>query len=86
MKSGFKDIGSLIVLSRKVSVVLWETTLTISDSVEIGSPVESEILRVVSLSTCTTELSGIARLKKKTLSLWYGYLKNSNSDKYISYA
>ena len=34
-----------------ISVVLWETTLTISGSLEAGSPVQTEILRVVSLST-----------------------------------
>ena len=28
-----------------ISLVLWETTLAISDSIETGSPVESEIVR-----------------------------------------
>ena len=37
-----------------IYVVLRETTLTISDSNEIGSPVESEIMRVVFL--CSTEI------------------------------
>ena len=43
-------IGLLIVLSR-ISVVQRETTLTISESIETNSPVESEIVRVVPLST-----------------------------------
>ena len=42
-----------------ISVVLWETTLTISESLRTGSPVESEIVRVVSLST--TEIPKITR-------------------------
>ena len=33
------------------SVVLRETTRTISDSIETGSPVKSEIVRVVSLNS-----------------------------------
>ena len=45
-----------------ISVVLRETTLTISDSIEIVSPVESEIMRVNSLST--TGISEITQLKK----------------------
>ena len=43
------------------SVVLRETTLTISDSVEASSPVESEIVRVGSLGT--TEITEITRLR-----------------------
>ena len=46
-----------------VSIVLRETTLTISDSIVTGTPVESEIERVVSLST--TKISEITRFKKK---------------------
>ena len=38
-----------------ISVVRIETTLTISDSILTGSPVETEIVRVISLST--TELT-----------------------------
>ena len=53
-------IGFLIVLSR---IVLRETTLIISDSIETGSHVETEIVRVVSLGT--TEITEITRLKKK---------------------
>ena len=34
-----------------ISVVLRETTLTISDSIETSSPIESEIVRVFTLST-----------------------------------
>ena len=34
-----------------VSTILGETTLTISDSIKTGSPVESDIVRRVSLST-----------------------------------
>ena len=46
-----------------VVVVLREITLTISDSIETGLQVETEIERVVSLST--TEITEITRLKKK---------------------
>ena len=53
------------------SVVQRETTLAISDSIYTGSPVEIEIVRVVSL--CTTELSEITRLKIR--SSGFGYLK-----------
>ena len=40
-----------------------ETTLTISDSIETGSTVETELVRVVSLST--REITEITRLKRK---------------------
>ena len=46
-----------------MSVVLRESTLTISDSIETVSPVEPGIVRVVSVST--TEITQITRLKKK---------------------
>ena len=46
-----------------ISVVQRETTLTISDSIVKGLPVESKILRVVSLSTI--EIKEITRLKLK---------------------
>ena len=39
-----------------IYVVPRETTLTITDSIEIGSTVETEIVRVVSLNT--TEITG----------------------------
>ena len=42
-----------------ISVVLGETNLTFSDSIATGSPVESEIVRVISLST--TEMTEITR-------------------------
>ena len=42
-----------------ISVVLWETTLTVSESTETVSPVESEIVRMVSLST--TEIAETIR-------------------------
>ena len=45
-----------------ISVVLRETTLISSDSIETGSPVETEIVRVVSLSK--TEITEITRFKK----------------------
>ena len=66
MKSGFKvsypeDRISNRVIS-DISVVLRKTTLNISDSIETSSPVESEIVRVISLGT--TEISEITRLKK----------------------
>ena len=42
-----------------ISVVLRETTTTTSDSFETGTPVETEIVKVVSLST--TEITEITR-------------------------
>ena len=45
-----------------ISVVIRKTTDTISDSIETGSSVESEIVRVV--FPCATEITGIARVKK----------------------
>ena len=46
-----------------ISVVLMETTLTILDSIEAGSPVECEIVRVVSLSTMeVTEMTQFTKL------------------------
>ena len=47
-----------------ISVVLRETTLTITDSIGTGSPVESEIVRVVFPST--TEMAEITRSEIKT--------------------
>ena len=47
-----------------ISVVLRETTLTISDSIEAGSAVESEIVCVV-VSLSKTEITEITGLKKK---------------------
>ena len=44
-----------------VSVVLWEITLTIPDSIETGSLFGFEIVRVVSLST--TEITDLTRIK-----------------------
>ena len=46
-----------------IYVKLRETTLTISDFTETGSPVEFNIVRVVSLST--TEITEMTRFKKK---------------------
>ena len=46
-----------------IFVVERETTLTDSDSNETGSRVETEIVRVVFLST--TEITEITRLKRK---------------------
>ena len=63
-------------LNRVISdtpVVPRETTLTYSDSTETGSPVESEIVRVVSVSTM--EITDITRFKKK--SSRRGYLNAS---------
>ena len=59
-----------------ISVVLGETTLTISDSVETGSPVESEIVRVVSLRTA--ELTEITRFKNPIIRVEvpYGYVSD----------
>ena len=54
------------ILNRVISdifVVLRKTIHTFSDSIETGSPVESEIVRVVSLSP--TEITEITRLQKK---------------------
>ena len=45
-----------------ISVVLRETILTISDSVETGSPVKTEMVKGVSFST--TEITEITRFKK----------------------
>ena len=59
-----KDRISNRVIS-DASVVLRETTLTFSDSIETGLPVKTEIVRVVSLST--TEITEITRLKKNTI-------------------
>ena len=48
-----------------ISVVLRESTLAISDSIETCSPFESEIVSVVTLST--TEITEITRLKNRNL-------------------
>ena len=45
-----------------ISIVLKETNLIISDSIETDSPVKSEIMRVVSLST--KEITKITRFEK----------------------
>ena len=45
-----------------ISMVFRETTLTISDSMETGSPVDCEIVRVISHST--TEITEITRFYK----------------------
>ena len=61
----FQTFFSNFVFNRvtsDMSIVLRETILAISDSIETGTPVESEIVRVVSLST--TEISEKARFKK----------------------
>ena len=50
-----------------ISVVLRETTLTISDSIQTGSPVEKEIVRVVSLTT--TEITENNTISKKKRNL-----------------
>ena len=42
-----------------ISVVLRETTLTISDSIETGSPVEPKMVRIVSIGTM--EITEITR-------------------------
>ena len=47
-----------------ISVVLKETSLTITDSVETSSPVESEIVQVV-YSLSSTEIPEKTRYKKK---------------------
>ena len=47
-----------------IPVVLRETTLTISDSFEAGSPIETEIVRVVSL--CTSEITQTVRFRKRS--------------------
>ena len=51
-----------------ISVVLRETTLTISDSNETGSPVKTQIVRVVSLSI--TERTKMTQFKKKKKIFW----------------
>ena len=61
-----------------ISTVLREITLTISDSIETGSLIETEIVTVVSLST--TEFAGdntfkIIIIKKKKRFSGSGYLK-----------
>ena len=61
-----------------ISVVLKETTLTISDSIETGSPVETKIVRVVSLKT--TEIIEITRLKEKNTTGLHGS-NTLNNDK-----
>ena len=53
-----------------ISVVQRENIFTISDSIEKGSPVETEILKMVCLST--TEITEITRLQKR--SSGYEYL------------
>ena len=45
-----------------ISVVLWETILAISDSIETSSPIETETIGVVSLST--TEITEMIRFQK----------------------
>ena len=45
-----------------ISVILWDNTLIISDSIEKDSPVETEIVRVLSLST--PEITEVTRFKK----------------------
>ena len=50
------------MLPRIFPFLLRETTLTFSYSIETGSPVETEIVRVVSLST--TEIIEITRFVK----------------------
>ena len=44
-----------------ISVIQTKTTLTILDSIETGTPVETEIVKVVSL---VTEITEIIRYKK----------------------
>ena len=44
-----------------ISVIQRETTLSILDSIETGTPVETEIVKVVSL---VTEITEIIRYKK----------------------
>ena len=46
----YPDIKIFNRVISDISVVLRETTLTISDSIETNSPDESEIVRVVSLN------------------------------------
>ena len=57
--------GLLIVLSRTFPFYKEKLTLTVSDSNETGSQVESEIVRVVSLKT--TEITQRTRLIKVPL-------------------
>ena len=59
--NGIVNIGFLNRVISVISVVLTETTLTISDSTGETVSMESDIVRVVSLST--TEISEVARLK-----------------------
>ena len=54
--------------------MLRETTLTISDSTDAVSSVESEIMRIVSLNT--TEITEITRFKKPIV--WVRIKKNNN--------
>ena len=60
-----------------ISVVLRETTLIISDSIETGAPVESEIVRVVSLSSTNRNNSdNTFKKKKKNRYSWSEYIKD----------
>ena len=52
-----------------ISVVVRETTLTISDSTETVSPVKSQIVRVASLDT--TEITEITRFKQPFFRVGY---------------
>ena len=54
---------NLYCIISDISVMLRETPITISDSIEIGSPVDSEIVRVLSLRK--TAIAEITRFKKK---------------------
>ena len=54
-----------------------EATLTISDSIKTDSPVESEIVRVISRST--TETTEITRFKKETSNLKLVFYTDSKS-------
>ena len=49
-----------------ISVVLRKTTLTISDSIDAVSPVETEIVGVVSLSTTKKQKEKKKKKKRKT--------------------
>ena len=60
-------IGFFYHVITDISVVLRETCLTISDSIETGPPIETDIVRVVSLST--TETSEITRFKNRSSGL-----------------
>ena len=61
----YPDLGDRIfnLVFSDVSVVIKETTLTTSDSIETGSPVEIKIVKVISLSA--TEITRITRFKDK---------------------